>query len=465
MALDPNIALQVKPMELANPLAQYGQIAQIQNAANQNALAQYQLGAAQRAETRDVARMNALAAAGTDPTAVANALIKAGDVKGYTDFVNAQLTRQKTQSELLDSSLKRSREFLSGVETPEQYIAWHQANHADPVLGPALAARGVTPEQTMQTIQTALQTPGGFQELKQRSMLSVDKFAELNKPHWVNANGVSVPVSGLTGREVPGVQRIEDVPLPAAVEAQKVRIAAAGKPVTNITNVQERAEAGERGKMLVNQYGDISKAAGLAIKTLPSIEANLSALNKGLDTGFGTEAKAAGARILGALGVQGAEKLATDTQTFQSNAIQAVLQKQLEQKGPQTESDARRIEQVGAELGKTKDANRFILSMAKEQLRRDVDQRNFYDRWYKTNKTYDGAEDAWFAGEGGKSLFDRPALKKYASGAAAPASAVNQIPTPSAAPAAPAARTVVRTGTLNNRRVVQYSDGSTEYAD
>lgn len=32
-------------------------------------------------------------------------------------------------------------------------------------------------------------------------------------------------------------------------------------------------------------------------------------------------------------------------------------------------------------------------------------------------------------------------------------------------PAAPAARTVVRTGTLNGRRVVQYSDGTTDYAD
>ena len=31
MAIDPNIALGVKPLEVANPLAQYGQIAQLQN--------------------------------------------------------------------------------------------------------------------------------------------------------------------------------------------------------------------------------------------------------------------------------------------------------------------------------------------------------------------------------------------------------------------------------------------------
>jgi hypothetical protein len=161
-----------------------------------------------------------------------------------------------------------------------------------------------------------------------------------------------------------------------------------------------------------------------------------------LDTGFGTDAKKAGARVLSALGVQNAEKFATTAEVFQANAINAVLQKQLEQKGPQTESDARRIEQVGAELAKTKGANEFILSLAKEQLQRDVEQRNFYDSYRRRTGSFDGAEDAWFAGEGGRSLFDRPALKKFAPGAASTASQIPgnrpapaQAPTPRPAPA------------------------------
>ena len=40
MALDPSIALGVKPLEIANPLAQYGQVAQLQHYQQQNALAQ-----------------------------------------------------------------------------------------------------------------------------------------------------------------------------------------------------------------------------------------------------------------------------------------------------------------------------------------------------------------------------------------------------------------------------------------
>ena len=50
MPIEPSIALGVRPMEIANPLAQYGQIAAIQNAQNQNALAQFQLGSARRQE-------------------------------------------------------------------------------------------------------------------------------------------------------------------------------------------------------------------------------------------------------------------------------------------------------------------------------------------------------------------------------------------------------------------------------
>lgn len=57
MALNPSISLGVRPLEIANPLAQYGQVAALQSAQNQNQLAQYQLGAAQRAE----ATQNALA--------------------------------------------------------------------------------------------------------------------------------------------------------------------------------------------------------------------------------------------------------------------------------------------------------------------------------------------------------------------------------------------------------------------
>jgi hypothetical protein len=176
---------------------------------------------------------------------------------------------------------------------------------------------------------------------------------------------------------------------------------------------QEKSEQTERGKFLVDDYKTINTAARVAARTLPAIEVNTALIDKGFETGFTAETKKGAASVLAALGVKDAADFATDAQIFQSKASETVLQRQLEQKGPQTESDAQRITQTNAQLGNTTDANKFILAAAKAQLKRDIEQRNYYDNWFTKNKTYDGAENAWYNGDGGKSLFDRPELKKY----------------------------------------------------
>jgi hypothetical protein len=206
-------------------------------------------------------------------------------------------------------------------------------------------------------------------------------------------------------------------PLRATLEARQKMLTTRpeGTKVEVKLAPQEKEEQGARGKLLVEQYKVVSDAARLAQKTLPALETQVGILDKGFRTGFGTDVQKVGASVLAALGVPEAAKFATDAQTFLAATQQAVLQRQLEQKGPQTEADAQRITQTGAQMGNTPEANRFIIDVAKAQLKRDIEQRNFYDKWWRANKTYDGAEDAWFSGDGNKSLFDRPELKKYAA--------------------------------------------------
>ena len=50
MAVDPSIALGVKPLQVADPLAQYAQIAQLQGFQNQNQVAQMQMAKMQQNE-------------------------------------------------------------------------------------------------------------------------------------------------------------------------------------------------------------------------------------------------------------------------------------------------------------------------------------------------------------------------------------------------------------------------------
>ena len=186
----------------------------------------------------------------------------------------------------------------------------------------------------------------------------------------------------------------------------------------------ESAERKGKGELNVSLYKVISDAARLATKTLPALETQAKILDSGFKTGFGTETQKAAASLLSALGVPEATKFATDSQTFLAATQQAVLQKQLEQKGPQTESDAKRITDTGAQLGNTVEANRFIVDVAKAQFKRDLNQRGFFDKWWTKNETYEGAEDAWFNGEGGKSLFDAPELTKYVASKRSEADAI-----------------------------------------
>jgi len=242
-------------------------------------------------------------------------------------------------------------------------------------------------------------------------------------------------------KENPGelTRLLDSLNLPPAdrrrIELQAVQKLTTHAPPTqlSVTNVRERAEAGEYGKLLVDQYKAISNAATLATKSLPSFETQAKILDDGFTTGFGTGAIKAGASILSALGVPEAEKFASNAETFLAATQNAVLQKQLEQKGTQSTSDAERITQTGAQLGNTVRGNRFIIDVAKAQLQRDIEHRNFYAEWRRGpgKGSFDGAEDAWFSGPGGKSLFDRPELKKYAApagaGAGAPAAAPGSV--------------------------------------
>ncbi len=201
MPIDPRIALGVQQLQVQDPLAQYGKVAAIQSAQNQNALAQYQLTAAQREQETTNALNKAYASAYNPQTGEidANKLRSSLATGGFgsklpavekslLELGTAKTTQQKAQSDLIDAKLKQSRAFLENINpmdpnAPQQYLAWHQANHADPVLGPALAARGVTAEQSLGRIQQAIQAgPAAFAELLNQSKLGTEKFMELNKP-------------------------------------------------------------------------------------------------------------------------------------------------------------------------------------------------------------------------------------------------------------------------------------------
>ena len=221
MPINPNIALAVKGIELQDPLAQYGRVAAIQGAQQQNQLAQLQMQQVQREQESTNALNRAYAEAynpqtgETDINKLRGSLATGGFgsklpavEKGLLELQTARTAQQKGQADLLDSKLKQSRQFLETIDptspnAAEAYMQWHKANHADPVIGKALEARGITVDQSMQRIQQLLNTPGGLNRLINESKLGTEKFMELNKPQLsttdVGGQVVSRTFQPLTG--------------------------------------------------------------------------------------------------------------------------------------------------------------------------------------------------------------------------------------------------------------------------
>lgn len=77
--------------------------------------------------------------------------------------------------ETIGAAIKNARLGLEGISTPEQYLAWHEANHRDPVLGPYLESRGITADQARARITKALSQPGGFAKMLNESKLGAEK--------------------------------------------------------------------------------------------------------------------------------------------------------------------------------------------------------------------------------------------------------------------------------------------------
>ena len=472
MALDPNISLGVRSLQVPDPLAQMAQVSQIQSAQRQGEVSRMQLEDLKNDRIEMQQFQSQLVANGGSanldelaktmlktPKLFAQGIELTKKLKEQADF---ERYGRKLFPELFDATAPAGMPAapaapvnalatnaapaaapVNALAAPanEPYPGYNEAIGMTPSAAPAraqqLSPSGKTRQQLQGEIYMAQRNPL-FKGLAETAKLELAEMMKAPVYHNVPGVGLVNPITKETvvpSKAAPPtplnvtrlIQERDALPkghpnIPIYNAAIRKETEFAPRPITNVNlPSQEKAEQVDRGKMLVAEFGDISKAAKLAAKTLPSIDANLSILDKGFSTGFGTETVAAGAKVLAALGVADADKFATNAQVFQAKATEAVLQKQLEQKGPQTESDAQRIDQIGAQLGKTTAGNRFVLTTAKEQLKRDMEQRDFYAKWWQKNKTYDGAEDAWFSGEGGKSLFDRPALKAYAKSAEAAA--------------------------------------------
>lgn len=477
MAINPAIAMGVRGIELQDPLAQYGRVAAIQGAQQQNALAQLQMQQVQREQEAtnalnramaeaynpqtgevDINRLRGSLATGGYGSRLPDIEKKLGEVKTQRltqqktqgEIAGQALTQSKIQGEILDAALKRSRGFLENLDpdapgAAEAYIAWHEANHRDPIIGKALEARGITAEQSRGRIMQLLNTPGGLARLINESKLGTEEFMKQNKPTTlvIDQSGQRQVIQhpGLGGA-LTTVGTYADVPLPPAVEDQKSRIGAASANRQTM-NVNTQLPASEEAQ---KEFMKESRQTFSALKQAPVVLENIEAAKKLVPQakgfmGAGGQSLAQAASFLNnrigtkidTQGVQAVEEL-------RSRLFLGILDnlKKLDSQPSQQQQEALQI--ALGNIGTDPEALPRVLDVFGDAIRRKV---NLY------NEEVKDAENR------GVKFPYNPQIKLPSQ----------KVPPESQIPGQPPAKTVVRTGTLNGRRVVQYSDGSTSYAD
>jgi hypothetical protein len=158
MAIDARIALGVQPVQQQpNMLAQYAQVMGIK--------------AAQQEMEGNNALREAYASGGDLNDPEFRRRVMAANPRVGSQLIKTNAETGKLQNEAILKRIDLSREMLTGVNTPEDYLSWHESNHKDPVLGGYLNQRGVTAEQSRAKIIAALNTPGGLEKLKRESAL------------------------------------------------------------------------------------------------------------------------------------------------------------------------------------------------------------------------------------------------------------------------------------------------------
>ena len=287
---DYSLALNVKPIQLEDPLTAYGRFATIQNAQNQNALAQYTLAAAQRGENVKSALDRAYLKAYNpqtgqiDPTRLRGAVIEAkigselpAIEKSIAEVEKEQLARKEQLGKVINQRLEQSKSLLPNIKTKEQYLSWHEANHADPILGSFLADRGITAEQSRAQIMAELDQPGGLERLIARSSTALDKMPELLRSEQEQA--------ALAGRAPtpPMAAPATNALAPTAPQAQPVTNAmvaplqTAAVPTPSVTAMP--ATSGLQGELsAVNR--EIARLAGSEAAGLPGVQKRINDLEQ-----------------------------------------------------------------------------------------------------------------------------------------------------------------------------------------
>lgn len=184
-------------------------------------------------------------------------------------------------------------------------------------------------------------------------------------------------------------------PVPAPPEAGATASPAQPARIDAADLAGRKKEAEEESKKVVTEAVEARQAAEAAGSTLSTIGA-IRAIRA--PTGRLAPAKeffGSWAEAFGLKSYQKAINEAKDLTAFNAIATNVVLDKQIMQKGVQTEGDAQRMRETFVQMRNPMAANDLILRYAEAQATRSMEQSAFLEAFKNQHKTYKGAKAAW----------------------------------------------------------------------
>lgn len=155
----------------------------MQQQGNALALAQQrmQMNALQRQQAEDSTYKDVSRGFSDDFDSNYKKLIAAGLPRQAAEYRKAALEGEekrskinKEQGETLDGAIKRYRDQLSYIESPQAVARWYQAQYADPILGKFMSSHG-TIEQALQEVP---QDPAQFKAWRDQIGMGLDAFSK-----------------------------------------------------------------------------------------------------------------------------------------------------------------------------------------------------------------------------------------------------------------------------------------------
>lgn len=233
--------------------------------------------------------------------------------------------------------------------------------------------------------------------------------------------------TGLGGAQTTPAERIDlnTGQTVATTQAQNMGLPAQGMPnenaplqnataqpvVTKVSPIAQKAGEELNTNWIKTDLEPAQLAGNAAQKNMDSIRV-LRSTN--LDTGFGTDAKAAAANMLASFGVKDAEKYATNAQIFKTEISKKLMDTMAAQKGAQSEADFKNIKQTEASLANTPQANSFIFDLAEAKAMQDQRKAAYFSKAAEIpelRNNLPAISNEWRKIEG--SIFDLPSMRKY----------------------------------------------------